>query len=461
MKEDGDKLSLKFTLGLAANTLSKQSERTSKVLSGMALSNMAAMSTSSISASILGVSEVMEQFQNKLGKQFKGIDFGMISALSTYSTNTSSISASILGVSEVMEQLQNKLGKQFKGIDFSMISALSTYSTNTSSIMASIQGISGMMEQFQNKLGKQFKGIDFSMISALSTATLGINGMMAQFQDKLGDQLKGIDLSNVKINENGTVDYLDETINIKDAIEDVSSYFLENMESEQEVEQSAKSVTKIKSIINILMFIFMFVLIINTQPQLVSTSLEKTPIKQQIAENIGKLSGNVESGLDEMVKFFLFIFAFGNKVNGEINAFAIANPASFIFRYEAIKYILKRIYNTLKKQRESSNYPDEILNDRKRIIKLIKSQLKVSIEKHFNSEIINKIYQGNFGLVNKKSLDVRTSNNFKSQIIYKLILGEVVIIIGKNREWTEIQFVGKDNCDYGGWVSTKYIHRVD
>ncbi|MGH4125294.1 MAG: SH3 domain-containing protein [Clostridium sp.] len=56
---------------------------------------------------------------------------------------------------------------------------------------------------------------------------------------------------------------------------------------------------------------------------------------------------------------------------------------------------------------------------------------------------------------------MKASNNIKSSIIYKLSLGEIVTIIEKNRKWTKIQFDGKDNCNYMGWVFTRYINRFN
>ncbi|MBZ9688255.1 SH3 domain-containing protein [Clostridium estertheticum] len=167
---------------------------------------------------VLGVSAVIADMQSRWGNQFK--DINRISASMTAVSGVSAviadmqsrwgkqledinrISASmspVLGVSAVIAETQNNWGKQFKGLDNSMFSAL----TQT-------LGIVGKVTQLQNNWVNQFK--DIGGISALSTQALGISAMMKPYQNNWFKHFKDIDFSNVKINEDGTIDYLNETI---------------------------------------------------------------------------------------------------------------------------------------------------------------------------------------------------------------------------------------------------------
>ena len=293
------------------------------------------------------------------------------------------------------------------------------------------------------------------MVSALNTSTLDITKMMAQLQNNWNKQLKNMDFSNIKINENGTIGYLDETIDINDVAENVNSFFIENISTEQEVEHNTEYKGKL---VTVIMYVFLFILFLCVCPK--SYNLPYS-IEHQITEYKEKLNESIEQRLDEIAKLFLFIFTLQNKCRVTLDEFANNNPAQFTIMFNVITYIITRIYNVAKKRKESIIISDEIINDRKRSIKSIKMEVKTSIKDEFNSEIVDKIFQNNFGIVNHKSLNVKTSNNIKSPIIYKLPLGEIVIIIDINREWTKIQFTGKDDCNYRGWVSTIYINRKD
>ena len=412
-----------------------------KGLNGIDFSRIAGLNASTIG--LIGATKQAQNNWNSQLKGLKGLDFSRIAGLNT----------SAIGLIGATKQFKDNWSSQLKGVDFSKIAGL-----NTSTI-----GLIESMKQSQNNWSSQLKGIDFNKIAGLNTSTIGLIREIKQAQNNWNSQLKDIDFSKIKINENGTIDYLNETINIKDAVEDVSSYFLEDRSTEQEVERNTEYFGKLNSIINIIVYVFLFALIMSTQAKLYTSS--SVAIEQQITENIEDLNKNIERELDELAKLFLFILTLYNKALTSMDNFDLKNPAQFAIIYtfmpEIIKYIRKRIYGLVKKQKESIIYSDEILNDRKATLNFIKKRINSSIKSEYDNKIINRIFYSNFGLVNHKSLDVRSCNNLKAPVIYKLSLGEIVTILDKNRKWTSIEFIGKGNCNYLGWVLTRYIDKFE
>ena len=397
---------------------------------------------SNISTPMLGVTASLKQVQKNMGNQFKNLDISKISTINT----------PMLGVTASLKQVQKNMGNQFKNLDISKISTVNT----------PMLGLTASLKQIQKSMGNQFKNLDISKISNISTPMLGIVETMKQFQNNVSKQLADVNFSDIKINTNGTIDYLDETFNIEDVVADVNSYFIPSKSIEQKVNQdTTEYIKKHNIIVNIIICFLLFVQILTIQPELYSFELSVTSTEQQFATTIQDLNKNIQKELDGMIEFLLFLFTLPYKCGVEINDIATKYPGMFQIMTSVIQVILQMIYNIAKKKRESIIFSKEIINDSKRKIKLIKSQLEMSIKDEFKSEMVNGIFHRNFGIVNQKSLNVKTHNTTKSPVIYKLSLGEIVIIIEKNQEWTNIQFIGKDDNNYIGWVSSRSIDKYD
>ncbi|MBU3176677.1 SH3 domain-containing protein [Clostridium estertheticum] len=405
--------------------------------------------------------EILRTQVEKIGEQFK--DIGGISVFNAHT----------LGITQMFTQIQSNLCNQTnlisKNVAFRtqslvaemMVPLQSSLNNQSNLISKSIAFrtqslVAEMMAPLQNSLNNQSNLISKSI--AFNTESLGITRMMAKFQNDLGKRLRGIDFSNIKINENGTIDYLDETINIEDVVDEVNSYLLEDISTEDDVERNTGYSEKY-SIMSII-YVFLFILFASIYPKTYSPSSADTSIEQQV-EYLEKLDESIVHGFNEVIKFILCLCTLPKKFGGVIDDIETKHGGQYSLMFFVLPYIVEIIYNLVKKKRESSIYSVEVLNDKKRTMKLIKEQIKISIKDEFKSEMINQIFHDNFGIVNKESLNVKTGNNSRSPIIYKLSLGETVKIIEGNRDWTKIQFDGKDNCSYMGWVFTIYIDRVD
>ncbi|MGH4125295.1 MAG: hypothetical protein ACREV6_20460 [Clostridium sp.] len=280
----------------------------------------------------MGISSVLAEMQNKFGSQFKDIS-GVAASMTPF-----------MGISSVLAEMQNKFGSQFKDI------------SGVAASMTPFMGISSALAEMQNKFGSQFK--DISGVAASMTPFMGISSVLAEMQNNWGKYYKNVDFSNIRINENGTIDYLNETINIEDVVEEVNSYFIEDVSNQQEVEQNTEHHEKLNSKISIIIYAFLFVLFISIYPKSYNLPSEDNSIEHQIAENLADLNKNIEYGLEEMAKLSLFLFTLPIKCGGAIDDIATKYPGQYPLMLFMIPYIIGIIKYVAKKQKESIKYSD-------------------------------------------------------------------------------------------------------
>ncbi len=183
------------TLGMA-RTIAEMQDSMIKPFKEIDFSAIAGFNTAT-----LGMARTIAEMQNSMIKPFEGINF---SAIAGFNTAT-------LGMAGVIAEMLNNMIKPLKGIDFSAITGLN----------AATLGMVGAIAEMQNNLIKPFEGIDFSAIAGVNTASLRIVETMVGLQNSLKEQFENIDLKNIKVNENGTINYLDETVEFKDTVDEI------------------------------------------------------------------------------------------------------------------------------------------------------------------------------------------------------------------------------------------------
>ena len=88
----------------------------------------------------------------------------------------------------------------------------------------------------------------------------------------------------------------------------------------------------------------------------------------------------------------------------------------------------------------------------KAIVKLYKKDVKATVASFDNDTM--KQYR----FVVKPGLEVRAGGKMKAYVIAKAELGQVVAIVRKNRNWTQIEYIDRNTQEYiCGWVLTRYI----
>lgn len=324
---------------------------------------------------------------------------------------------------------------------------------NQFSVLNNIQvnGINTIVLQMQEQWKKQFEVIGYinnHMPGGTLNNLIKVTSDSVNMISKIHKQLN-IDLKDIKINVDGSVDNADK----------IFDFNADDLKDEIDKEKSVISTDKDKLnfIANVILFIFLFIVSIDMQIKSTSINLEDSSISQDVNEKLVNLNKDLEYGLDNVLKFSKFAFILSGTSLKAINNFASNNPLI----YDFIKVIICKIYSEIKRLRERKSSSYEILNDRKRNIKFLKREICLLVKKKYDDETIEKLFCSNFRLVNHKSLDVRTGRSIKSPIIYRLSLGDTVIIIDKRKNWTKVKFTGKDDYDYEGWVFTRYISRFD
>ena len=292
-------------------------------------------------------------------------------------------------------------------------------------------------------------------MKALSKVTQQTNAIK-----ELAKSVRSIDFENIQVENDGELNYLGKKLNVEKVLEDVNNHLQKEGITEEDYERLAEELVSSNPIIRIIVTLFLVISFINTYNEFHDDKLQKIGISHQIYENVNYLVEDIGQDIDEVAKFLVFIVACGNKTIAKINDFAQKSPAIFTLVFELLKYLVVRIYKFIKERKGHFDCSDDILADKKRTIKFIKSELNNLIKKEFNNEIITKVFSDNFGIINHKIVCVRTNRTIKSPIIYKLILGEVVTVVDKCRSWTKIKFEGVDNYTYMGWIFTCYITKV-
>ena len=162
-----------------------------------------------------GIAAKIAELQNTVGKQFREIDFNAITRINT----------ATYGIAAKISELQNSVGKRSRGIDFNAITGINT----------AAYGIAAKMTEMQNNITKQFTGINYNSILGINTAILSLNETMMELQNNFRKQFDEKDLSNIRFNENGTISYLNETVDINDTLDEISSCVYGDLNVEQKI----------------------------------------------------------------------------------------------------------------------------------------------------------------------------------------------------------------------------------
>ena len=85
------------------------------------------------------------------------------------------------------------------------------------------------------------------------------------------------------------------------------------------------------------------------------------------------------------------------------------------------------------------------------------------IKKEVQSVGVNDAFFRNYRFVSAETLNVRSNNSTKSRLVGKLYFGQMVRILQKKKNWTLIEYYGKDEDQIiiKGWTFTRYIKRFD
>jgi hypothetical protein len=114
------------------------------------------------------------------------------------------------------------------------------------------------MAEMQNNMIKPFQGINFSAIAGVNIESLRITEMMVGLQNIVKEQFENIDLKNIKVNENGTINYLNETVEFKDTVDEIKLFINSDTNLEEKIFKILQSIKLKHPIIVFIIITFIF-----------------------------------------------------------------------------------------------------------------------------------------------------------------------------------------------------------
>lgn len=171
---------------------------------------------------------------------------------------------------------------------------------------------------------------------------------------------------------------------------------------------------------------------------------------------------DIDNSLDELTADVVDGIGFQQQIVEFANKFKIKYPGIFYFILifvwspiqsainDEVLNIIKGTTEPIVQEVKTNNY-----NNIEKNIKIeVNNILNINIE---SKEVKDDIFK-NFRYVSTDKLVMRQGNRVKSKAIYILEFGQVVKIIGKNRNWTLVEYE-KDEDVIQGWVFTRYISK--
>jgi len=259
--------------------------------------------------------DTLKEEYDKISKQFKDINISRIPKLSVPTIDiermmtpirnnldrlvkdiarTATLNIPRIDVEGMMMPIYNNWGNMVRDI------------SRTATLNIPIIGIENMMTQLQNNWSKQMK--DISRSSAYSIRAIAIEGIMStQIQNNLSKMLKGIDFSNIMINDNGTIDYLDETIVESNDIEEINLCISSNVSLEKKIFRIFQNIKNRHPIV--IFFIITFILYpvyayyVDCAKQVISTTVQQIQGKTKVKSDKNKIVKDIKK---EVVNEFDF-----------------------------------------------------------------------------------------------------------------------------------------------------------
>jgi copper oxidase (laccase) domain-containing protein len=274
------------SLSILQTTIKALQNNMESQLKDINMSILPKISTDSLSI----LQTTIKAFQNNMQSQLKDINMSILPKISTDSLSI---------LQTTIKALQNNMQSQLKDINISILPKLNTDSFSI---------LETTVKAFQNNMQSQLKDINMSILPKLNTDSLNIlKTTIKAVQSNMQSQLKDIDFSNIRISENGTIDYLDETININETIDEISLCINSEVSWEQNI---VAFLEKLKSKRPIIIFVVIMFIIqpfyqyyLDFAKGQISTTIEKIKDKPEIKNDRNKIIKDIKTDVIKEVYF--------------------------------------------------------------------------------------------------------------------------------------------------------------
>ncbi|MBU3129709.1 hypothetical protein [Clostridium tagluense] len=270
------------------------------------------------------------------------------------------------------------------------------------------------------------------------------------------ERFKEIDINDIKVNEDGTINYDNENIDVNNVISDAIAE-INNCLTEEKLFN--RTVSRIINSINsknpLIVFLICFYIILPLFNNILSINLMNTS-ETKVAKTF--ISQNITSSKK-----------YAKTIQKKYKHFSTENPYFVnLAMYLALEPI-KKLYADYGKKRLEMKLVRFLFIFKKKSNKKIPNKkelnnFKKESIKSIRQELDNKILQQNFldeyRFVNSDNIEIRNDCSLKSQTICKLQLGQNIKILYKNNHWSLVEF-SKNNEIIKGWIATHHLSRFD
>ncbi|SUY80086.1 Uncharacterised protein [Clostridium tetani] len=178
--------------------------------------------------------------------------------------------------------------------------------------------------------------------SITNITSAGISSTLASSFQQISDCMNNIKIKDIRINNDGTINYYGRDINIDETIEEFDSILEEDSSIERKIHEKSDSSNPIMIIMLFLFFIIPITNVFNQSGNI----LKDNNINYEINESIDKLNENIVYKLDKVADILEYILIYGEKTIDYCENFYKEYP----LRSNLIIFLISEVYQFIKRK---------------------------------------------------------------------------------------------------------------